>query len=183
MTGTGGAVSAAPGVARAFDAFLTAMNAFATFLVLGLMALICADVIGRGVFAAPIHGVPEIVKTIVPIMLWLQVAYTLRIGRHMRSGIGLQLMGPASARWVLAANSLAGLLLFGIIGFYAWEEFLLAWETGSWEGGTVRIPEWPAWFAVALGGTCTGIQYLRDTWRLVRHGASDIDTVGAEGTE
>jgi TRAP-type C4-dicarboxylate transport system permease small subunit len=176
-------MAAAPLPARAFDALITAMNAFATLLVLGLMVLICGDVLARGLFNAPFHGVPEIVKAIVPIMLWLQVAYTLRIGRHMRSGIGLQALGPARARWVLVANTLAGIFLFGIIGFFGWDEFALAWETGSWEGGDVRIPDWPAWLAVAVGASCTAVQYTRDAWRLLRYGASPIDTEGADGAE
>jgi TRAP-type C4-dicarboxylate transport system permease small subunit len=180
---TTGATVAPPLVARVFDAFISSLNALATLLVLGLMVLICTDVALRGAFSAPLHGVPEMVKAIVPIMLWLQVAYTLRIGRHMRSGIGLQLMGPARARWVLVANALAGIFLFSVIGWYAWEEFVLAWETGSWEGGDVRIPDWPAWLAVGVGATCTGIQYARDCWRLLRHGASAVDTEGAEGAE
>lgn len=182
-TTTGRAAVVAPLPARVFDGFITGMNGLATLLVLGLMSLICADVIGRTVFTAPLHGVPEMVKAIVPIMLWLQVAYTLRIGRHMRSGIGLQLMGTARARWVLVANTLAGIFLFGVIGWFAGEEFLLAWETDSWEGGDVRIPDWPAWLAVWVGATCTAIQYVRDCWRLIRHGASEIDTEGAEGAE
>lgn len=181
MTGTARAATAAAGLACAFDACLKAFNVSATLLVLGLMVLICADVIGRGVFGAPIVGVPEIVSAVVPIMLWLQVAYTLRIGQHVRASIGLRLMGPGAARWVLVANAVAGLLLFGIIGYYAWGEFRLTWESGSWEGGgAVRIPDWPVWLAVALGATCTGIQFVRDTWRLVRHGPSDVDTIGAE---
>ncbi len=169
--------------ARAFDAFIASTNAFATILVLGLMVLICSDVIARSAFNAPLHGVPEMVKTVVPIMLWLQVAYTLRIGRHMRSGIGLQVLGPARARWVLVANAGAGIFLFGIIGFFGWEEFLMAWQTGSWEGGDIRIPDWPAWLAVAVGATCTAVQYTRDCIRLIRHGASRIDTEGADGAE
>jgi TRAP-type mannitol/chloroaromatic compound transport system permease small subunit len=180
MAGTKGAMAAASLAARLFDALLRWLNAFATLLVLGLMVLICADVVARGAFSAPIHGVPEIVKTIVPIMLWLQVAYSLQTGRHMRSGLGLRLMGSSRACTVLVVNAVAGVLLFGIIGYHAWDEFLLAWETGSWEGGTVRIPEWPAWLAVAVGAACTAVQYLRDAWRLLWHGPSAVD-FGGEG--
>lgn len=170
-------------VMRAFDTLITALNAFATLLILGLTALICADVIGRGLFAAPILGVPEIVKTAVPVMLWLQVAYALRTGRLMRSGIGLRLMGPQPARIVLVGNALIGAALFGVIGFGAFDDFLLAWETGAWEGGAVRIPEWPAWLAVTLGATAMGLQYLRDSWRLARHGATEADLSGGGGVE
>lgn len=169
---------------RAFDGFITALNALGTVLILGLMALICADVVGRSAFNAPLQGVPEMVKALVPIMLWLQVAYTLRIGKHMRSGIGLQLMPRSASRVVLVLNCLVGIFLFGVIGFYAWEEFVMAVETGSFEmGGDVRIPDWPVWLAVFTGALCTGAQYACDAWRLLRHGPSAVDTDGAEGAE
>jgi len=169
---------------RVFDGLLAAMNALGTALILGLMALICADVLGRTLFNAPLQGVPEMVKALVPAMLWLQVAYTLSIGKHMRSGILLQRMGDTPARAVLVANCLVGIFLFGVIGWFAWEEFALAVETGSFEmGGDVRIPDWPVWLAVFVGALCTCIQYLRDTMRLVRHGRSALDTDGAEGKE
>lgn len=169
---------------RVFDAFITALNAFGTALILALMVLICADVIGRSAFNAPLQGVPEMVKALVPVMLWLQVAYTLRIGKHMRSGVGFQLMPRAASRVVLVLNCLVGVFLFGVIAFFAWQEFAMAVETGSFEmGGDVRIPDWPVWLAVFTGALCTGIQYVRDAWRLLRHGPSAVDTGGGEGTE
>ncbi len=70
-----------------------------------------------------------------------------------------------------------------MIGFGAFDDFLLAWETGAWEDGAVRIPEWPAWLAVTLGATTMGLQYLRESWRLARHGATEADLSGGGGAE
>jgi TRAP-type C4-dicarboxylate transport system permease small subunit len=127
--------------------------------------------------------VPEIVKTAVPVMLWLQVAYALRTGRMMRSGIGLRLMGPGAARIVLALNAAVGAALFGVIATGALDDFLLAWETGAWEGGAVRIPEWPAWLAVTVGAAAAALQYLRETWRMASQGPAESDLSGGGGAE
>ncbi|MCX7931119.1 MAG: TRAP transporter small permease [Rhodovarius sp.] len=163
----------------AFDVVITVLNGFAAVLVLGLTALICADVVGRGLFAAPLLGVPEIVKTTMPILLWLQMAYAVRMGRMMRSGVGLRLMGRGPARMVLVLNAAIGTALFAVIGYGALEEFLFTWETGAWEGGSVRIPEWPAWLAVTVGASATALQYLRESGRFLREEPTEADLSGS----
>jgi TRAP-type C4-dicarboxylate transport system permease small subunit len=178
------APAARPGaLGRAFDALLAGLNGSATVLVMALVALICADVLGRTLFNAPLPGVVEGVRVVIVVMLWLQVAYTLRLGRHMRSGVILARLGPGGQRAVLVLNAIAGAALFAIIGWYGWEEFALSWETGEFEGSDLRIPVWPMWLAVALGATLTAVQYLRDGVRIALHGAQRADVEGAEGSE
>jgi TRAP-type C4-dicarboxylate transport system permease small subunit len=86
---------------------------------MALVALICADVIGRTVLNAPLPGVVEGVRVVIVVMLWLQVAHTLRLGRHMRSGVILARLGPGGQRAVLVLNAIAGATLFAIIGWSA----------------------------------------------------------------
>jgi TRAP-type C4-dicarboxylate transport system permease small subunit len=184
LASSGLAAPARPALpARIFDGLLAGMNGSATVLVMALVALICADVIGRTVFNAPLPGVVEGVRVVIVVMLWLQVAYTLRIGKHMRSGVLLGRFGPGGQRAVLVLNAIAGAALFAIIGWYGWDEFFISWESGEFEGNDLRIPVWPTWLAVALGASLTAVQYIRDGLRIARHGATQTDVEGAEGTE
>ena len=87
-----------------------------------LVGLISADVIGRGAFNAPIPGVPEIVKFSIVGMVWLQMAYTLRTGSHLRTTLLLARMPAIGQRAVLVVNSLVGVGLFCLIAWLGWIE-------------------------------------------------------------
>ncbi|CAN0476615.1 unnamed protein product, partial [Discosporangium mesarthrocarpum] len=68
-----------------FTGFCHLMNSAGTLWVFGLMFLICADILARNVFAAPIRGVPEIVGYSIVGTVYLQLANTLHSGRFTRA--------------------------------------------------------------------------------------------------
>ena len=80
---------------RLFASLLALSNSVASLWVMALMLLITADVVGRGFFNMPIPGVPEIVKFSIVAMFWLQIAYTLRTGKHLRATLllGVETIG------------------------------------------------------------------------------------------
>src|SRR3990172_2138838 len=131
---------------RLFGGLVSGINVAASIWVLALMALISADVIGRGAFNAPIPGVPEIVKFSIVAMVWSQMAYTLRAGKHLRTTIGLALMPAAGQRAVLVLNALVGVAMFACIAWLSVGELASSWEFDTFEGAyPVRIPVWPLW--------------------------------------
>src|SRR5690606_14363659 len=77
-------------VTWSFGAVTGALNAIGTVWIFFLMALISADVIGRGAFDAPILGVPEIVQFSIVGIVFLQLAHTLRHGALTRSDVILR---------------------------------------------------------------------------------------------
>jgi TRAP-type C4-dicarboxylate transport system permease small subunit len=167
---------------RLFGALVSAMNIVASLWVLVLVALISADVIGRGGFNSPIPGVPEIVKFSIVAMVWLQMAYTLRAGKHLRTTIGLALMPAAGQRAVLVLNSLVGVAMFAFIAWLGAEEMLASWEIGAFEGEhPVRIPVAPLWAVLVAGAGLTAIQFALDALRYIVHGpaARELDPVDA----
>ena len=60
------------------------MNTVGTLWIFGLMFLICADVVGRYVFSAPIKGAAEMVGYSIVTAVFLQMASTLHAGRFTR---------------------------------------------------------------------------------------------------
>ena len=76
-------------MSRAFHNLLAGFNALASVWVLFIVGLISADVIGRAAFNAPLPGVPEIVRFSIVGMVWLQMAYALRSGNHLRTTLFL----------------------------------------------------------------------------------------------
>jgi len=165
---------------RLFGGLVSGMNVVASVSVLALMALISADVIGRGGFNSPIPGVPEIVKFSIVAMVWLQMAYTLRVRKHLRTTIGLALMPAAGQRAVLVLNSLVGVAMFACIAWLSVDELASSWEFDSFEGAyPVRIPVWPLWAVLVAGASLTAIQYALDALRYLAHGPApgELDSV------
>ena len=159
---------------RAFNALLAALNAFASLWILFLVALISADVIGRGVFNWPLPGVPEIVRLSLVAVFWLQVAYTLRTGRHLRTTMILDRLSEPARRMVLVLNAVFGTLLFAAIAYWAFFDAVRAWETDEFEGEhPVRIPTWPLWWSLVIGAMLTSIQYLILAYAGARYGYMD----------
>jgi TRAP-type C4-dicarboxylate transport system permease small subunit len=167
-------------MSRAFHNLLAGMNTLASVWVLFIVALVSADVIGRVAFNAPLPGVPEIVRFSVVGMVWLQMAYTLRSGNHLRTALLLGRMPPLAQRAVLIANSLVGIGLFVMIAWLGWIEMAKSFEIGAFEGEhPVRIPVWPIWAILVGGAALTALQFALDAWRYFTIGprASELSDV------
>ena len=166
---------------RAFDGLLAGLNGIASLMVLVLVGLISADVIGRTAFTSPIPGVPEIVRFTIVAMVWLQMAYALRAGVHLRTTLVLARLGPRGQRFVLVLNSLVGIGLFSAIAWLGWGEMVKTWEIGAFEGEhPARIPIAPIWAILVGGAALTTIQFILDAIRILRQGPSCADISGAE---
>ncbi len=168
---------------RLFGGLVSGLNMVASLWVLVLVALISADVIGRGCCNSPIPGVPEIVKFSIVGMVWMQMAYTLRAGKHLRTTVGLALMPKAGQRVVLVLNALVGVAIFAFIAWLGADEMVSSWEIGSFEGEhPVRIPMAPLWAVLVVGACLTGIQFALDALRYLVHGpASAVELESVDG--
>ncbi len=150
---------------------VSTLNVVASVWVLVLVGLISSDVIGRSGFNAPIPGVPEIVKFSIVGMVWLQMAYTLKAGKHLRTTFGLARMPEVGQRAVLSLNALVSVAMFGFIAWLGWDEMAVSWEYNVFEGEhPVRILVWPLWGLLVLGSSLTTVQAALDTVRYLTHG-------------
>ena len=168
---------------RAFHNLLAGCNAIASVWVLFIVALVSADVIGRAAFNAPLPGVPEIVRFSIVGMVWLQMAYTLRSGNHLRTTLFLGRMPGVAQRAVLIANSLVGVGLFVLIAWLGWIELAKTYEIGAFEGEhPVRIPVWPVWAILVGGAALTALQFTLDAVRYLVEGPRRAELSDVEDT-
>lgn len=145
-----------------YDRILSTLNFAASILIVAIMLVITTDVAGRAFLGRPLYGVPELTKFSVVCMVWLQMAYTLRTGKHLRSTLFLNMMGDGGQRMVLVLNCLLGALLMVTVAYYSFPEMVRAWRIGSFEGEhPVRIPTWPIWSVVVGGSALTAVEYAR----------------------
>lgn len=158
---------------------LSTLNFAASLLIVAIMLVITTDVAGRAFFGRPLYGVPELTKFSVVCMVWLQMAYTLRTGKHLRSTLLLNMMGRPGRRVVLVLNCALGAVLMGMIAYYSFPEMLRVWRIGAFEGEhPVRIPTWPIWAIVVGGSGLTAAEYARQAVSLmVGRGDAEADAV------
>ena len=146
---------------QAFGKLLSAMNLAASALTLMVMIFIGLDVFGRVLFKTPLYGVPEFTKLSVVCLVWLQIAYTLHLRKHLRADTLLRVMPSGGRRAVMLANALCGAVIFAIIANAAFSELSRAWTAGIFEGeDPVRLPIWPVWLAVVAGAFLTAIEFI-----------------------
>lgn len=142
------------------DRAAKALLAFAATIAFLLSFLVVADVVGRTVFSSPVKGTPEIVSMSIVIICFLQASYAIRSGGMLHVDV-LPAMLPQRGREALAAlGCLLGLAFFGVVLYGGIEPLAHAWRSNEYEGeGALRIPTWPARFAVLLGAGLAALDY------------------------
>jgi TRAP-type C4-dicarboxylate transport system permease small subunit len=145
---------------RCLDRGARALLVVAAALGFLLSFLVCADVIGRVIFNAPVKGTPEMVSMAIVIIAYLQAAYAI----HSGGMIGVDAVTihlPARVQSFLAAfGALLGAGLFALVLWGSIDGAAHAWNSGEYEGeGALRIPVWPARFIIVLGCALASLSY------------------------
>lgn len=149
----------------AFGFLTQALNVVGTILILLMVVAVNADVIGRDFFNHPIPGVVEFLGLSIVAIVFLQMANTLREGRHVSNDLLLRLISkdrPRVESAFYAAFNLLGAILFALIVIYFWPKFMDNWTHGYYRGttGVVQIPIWPFQAALVVGAVVTALQFL-----------------------
>lgn len=133
----------------------------AAFWAFMLTFFIMADIIGRGVFNAPVYGVREIVMNSIVIIVFLQAGYAIRSRSMLRAEFIIDRFPPWFRRIALAVGYLLGAAFFLTIVVGGWESAIFSWVENEFEGeGALRVPVWPTRFMILFGGTLAALNYL-----------------------
>jgi len=137
---------------------LLALAALQIFL---LSFLVVADVIGRGVFNAPVKGTPEIVSMSIVIICFLLAGYAVQSGGMIYTDVFVGMFGVRGRAFAQLLSAVLGILFFGLIVWGSYEPMLHAWMSGEYEGeGALRVPVWPARSIVLIGAVLVVATYL-----------------------
>jgi len=167
MEGTTSAENAIPAVIGRVTAVLAAIG---TGWILVIMALICADVIGRGAFNRPILGVPELVQFSIVGIVFLQLPQTLRMGGLTRSDLLLgriQRTHPKLGYAMELLFQLVGLALCVIIVMTTWPLMVQAFRNSEFYGstGVIQVPTGPLKCIIMIGSGMMALQLIFGVWR------------------
>ncbi len=157
--------SGAPPRQSWFGKITIALNAVGTVLILVMALAVNADIFGREAFNRPVPGVTEFLGLSIVAVVFLQMANTLREGRHVSNDLVLAAVAkrrPRVAAFFYGIFHLIGAALMGFIVFYVFPIFRENYEGGFYKGtaGVIEIPVWPFMLVVLIGGLATVGQYL-----------------------
>lgn len=132
----------------------------AAALTFAISFLVLADIVGRGVFDAPIHGTAEMVAAAIVIIVFLQVGYAIRSRSMLRADFLVTHLPDVVQRILLGIGYLLGIIFFLMIITGGWQESILSYVENEFEGeGALRVPSWPARWTVLLGSALAMINY------------------------
>lgn len=137
------------------------LNASASIWTFLLMLLMTADVVGREVFNQPVVGAPEIVRASIVGIVFLQLANTLWVDRHVRCMIIVRHLGPRGRACLGLLTYLIGVAVFISIIAGSWDATIVSWDILETEGeGALRVPVYPIRSIILLGSALTVVMCL-----------------------
>lgn len=151
--------------ARSFSYVARFANAIGTLVVLFLVLAIDADVIGRGVFNAPINGTYEIVQFSMVLIVFLQLPDVIRSNKLTRSdgflGV-LAIRKPWIAKCLARAIDLTSCVFMVLVAYALWPVFLEMWESQDYFGipGVFTAPVWPLKLTICFSAVLAALIFL-----------------------
>ena len=155
-------------IRRSYVSLLTVLSSISFAIIFFMAIWMCVDVIGRSIFNHPIPGTPELVKSLLPAVVFLSLAYTLRQGRHVNVEIITQRLHGWAREITNFVAMLFGFIVFIIVTFYSWEPAWSGWLEREYEGVQLKVPIYPVRFIVFLGAAIFSIQFLINMVESVR---------------
>ena len=127
----------------------------------GLAFLVMGNILGRAIFDAPIYGTAEIVAASIVIVVFLQAGYAIRSRSMLKADFLVIHLPDIVQRILLSVGYFLGAAFFLMIITGGWEESILSYVEGEYEGeGALRVPSWPARWTVLVGSALAMINYL-----------------------
>lgn len=126
-----------------------------------LTFVIMADIVSNNVYGQPLYGVREIVMNSIVMIVFMQAGYAIRSHSMLRSDTLLLVLPRSVQRVFLAIGYILGAAFFLFILTGGLDAAIYAWTAGSFEGeGALRVPTWPAHFAVLIGSAVAAVNYV-----------------------
>lgn len=157
-------------IGKYFGWLVDALNAAGSLLIFAIMALICIDVLSRNILNQPIDGVAEMVAASIVMIVFLQLASTLRHGRMAQADLfifGFKRNYPRLGHGLITLYYLTGAFMLAVIVKGTWPVLIKAINRNQFFGveGVFTFSIWPIRFVVLTCATITVIQFLLLAWQ------------------
>ncbi len=148
------------------DPWLARVEELLTFLstgfILFVMAFVCAEVVMRYLFNAPIPGHLELSELFMPVIVFLAVAYTQSHRGHVGMTLVVDNLPPRAARYADIGALAISAMTYTILTYFSAKHALRGWEFDDVTMSPPYFPTWPSSGVVPLGFfLCTLRLYLQ----------------------
>lgn len=159
---------------RTFFKFESALNLLGGFIIFLLVFLATANVLGRWLFDMPISGYIDWVEQAMAFMAFLGIAYTKRVGGHIRMDIVVSHL-KGRKLWLLELFSSVIMLLVTLALIYgSYLHFLRAYTLGD-SSLDIDLPTWPSKLVVTIALTVLSLRIMLQIWGYLRAAIEDND--------
>jgi len=137
--------------------------------VFSLMILAVISVGGRNFANAPLPGYVDWIEQAMPLIAFVAVSYTQRLGGHIRMDIVIGRLRGRALWLVEMISTLVMLALMLLLIWGTYSHFLRAFDFGAplWSRDSsmdIGIPLWPSKLIVPIGFTVLSLRLMLQTW-------------------
>lgn len=125
--------------------------ALSTLLIFLLMLLVTADVVGRYVFNSPLPGTFEISESAMVFVVFLAFAHAEARGQNIRISLLTSRLSLHQQAFFEVLAALAGMFLFGLIGWQTWGPAVESWAIREYMSGPAPLPIYPSKLVLPVG--------------------------------
>lgn len=152
------------------ERFLALIGGIAVFM---LMVLAVVSVGGRNLMNMPLPGYVDWITMTMPLIAFMGIAYTQRLGGHIRMDI---LVGRLKGRWLWAAEfitALVTLVLIALLVWGSWSHFGRSFDFNAplWSRDStidIKLPLWPAKLLVPIMFSVLCVRMSLHVWGYAR---------------
>jgi len=131
------------GVDEGFFRFEKFLNYVAGFVILAVMFVGTFQVFGRKLLDIPVPGYVDIIEMTMTIFAFLSIAYTQRLGGHVRMELILGRFKGRVLYFFEIFGTVCAIVVVAILGYYAFTHFQRAWDIGD-STIDIQLPIWPS---------------------------------------
>ena len=160
---------------RTFFKLESLLNLIGGLVIFLLIFLATANVLGRWIFDMPINGYIDWVEQSMAFMAFLGIAYTKRLGGHIRMDMLVSRLHGAKLWLVELISSILMLLITLILIYGSYLHFLRAYDIGD-SSVDIDLPTWPAKLVVPFALSVLALRLMLQIWgyfRGIREGSNE----------
>ena len=151
------------------------LNLSSVFIIMFLMFFATTEIVGRYVFNSPIPGHVEIVELIMAGVVFFGIAYTERVGGHVRMELFVtQVLKGRAYHIAEAVTATLSLFVYIFILIYTFKASLFAYQVGD-STAYLYWPTWPSKFAIPLGSLFLCIRFVIEIIQHLSQAATGVE--------
>ncbi len=148
------------------DPLYRACGVLAAICLTGIAVLILAQIVGR-LFGFIIPSADDFAGYLMAASTFLALAYTLRMGGHIRVTMVIRYLPQSVAYWL---EAIVITMAAFVSGYFAWFMMEMVWQSyqfGEVSQGHVPTPLWIPQSILAVGLVVLFIAFLEEIWRII----------------